>query len=86
MARLPTQNLLHKLPGIPQGGFQSVAFDQLGDRARVDRALPQGRETQSLQETGRDDETYRLNMVQPLEVGIAFDVCGHGDHPETGQR
>src|SRR5258706_30401 len=85
MASLPAKNLLNKRPRIPQGGLRGIRVEQPGDRTRVDRGLPQGREPQSLQEAGGDNKPDRLNMVQPFEVGVAIKVCGHGDHPDTGQ-
>ena len=86
MARLPSQNLLDKTPWIPESGLCRILFEQFRDRARVNRGLPQWREPQSLQQARGDDKTYGLDMVQPLQVGIAIDFRGHGDHPETGQR
>jgi len=86
MARFPPQHLLNKRPRISQGGLRGIRIEQPDDRTRVDRGLPQGREPQSLQEAGADNKPDRLNMVQPLKVGVAIEVCGHGDHPDTGQR
>ena len=75
-----------KAQGSREGGLGRIRFDQLGDRACIDRTLPQRGEPQPLEEAGGDDKPDRLNMVQPFEVGVAIEVCGHGDHPETGQR
>ncbi len=36
--------------------------------------------------TGRDDQTDRLHVVQPFEVGIALGLGRHGAQPVAGQR
>ncbi len=86
MAGLPTEDLFHKSPGISKRRLGPVPFDKLRDRTRIDRALPYRGEPQLLKQTGGDDKTDRLNMVQPFEVGVAIEVFGHTAHPETGQR
>jgi hypothetical protein len=86
MAGLPTEDLFRESPGIRKGGLGRVPFDKLGDRARINWALPYRRQPQLLEQAGGDDKTDRLNMVQPFEVRVAIEVFGHSAHPEAGQR
>ena len=86
MAGFPAKHLLHKSPGIPQGGLRAIRIEQFGDCACIDWRLTKRGKPKPLKEAGSDYKPDRLNVVQPFEVGVAIKVCGHGDHPETGQR
>ena len=74
MTRLPTEDLLRESPRIRESGLCHIPFDKLGDRARIDRALPYRGEPELLKEAGGDDKTDRLNMVQPFKIGVAIEV------------
>ena len=86
MTHLPTEDLLNESPRIRESGLCCIPLDKLGDRTRIDRALPYRGEPQFLKQAGSDDKTDRLNMVQPFKIGVAIELCGHSSHPETGQR
>jgi hypothetical protein len=86
MARFPTKDLLDESPRLWETGLCYIPFDKLRDRTRIDRALPYRREPEFFKQAGGNDKTDRLNVVQPFKIGVAVELCGHGAHPETGQR
>jgi hypothetical protein len=58
----------------------------LGDRRRVGLGLPRRGEAQILEHDRRHDHTDRLDVIEPLKIGITVDLHGHCAHPDAGQR
>ena len=85
--RLPAEHLFDEGPGIAQArAWLDPSSMSSATAALSTWRLPRGREAKLLEQGRRDDEADRLDMVQPFEIGIAIDLCGHGAQPDAGQR
>jgi hypothetical protein len=83
--RLPAKHLREKGPRFSQGRFGGIRIYVFGNDRGVSLRLPRGCETKLFQHDRCHDQTDRLNVVEPFEIGIAFEIS-HAAHPEAGQR